>query len=144
MASVSRPRQTRRTNVRNLGPGLPTPNPNPAPARSHPEPAPQDTCTIPTFKINGVRYHLCGIARQPGDEATRIYLVSTSDGDPEHRHHVCETPWGCTCDCGDFCFRRDGIDPAGCKHIKALARLGFLTNVNAFTAFATPEGKGGA
>jgi hypothetical protein len=35
-------------------------------------------------------------------------------------------PHGAECDCPDFVFHRDGLDPAGCKHIKALAACGVL------------------
>jgi hypothetical protein len=30
------------------------------------------------------------------------------------------------CTCPDHVFRREGIDPAGCKHARALAALGLL------------------
>ncbi len=33
---------------------------------------------------------------------------------------------GHTCDCPDFIFHRDGLDPGGCKHIKALVACGLL------------------
>lgn len=35
-------------------------------------------------------------------------------------YHVAQFRHGCECTCPDFIFRRDGIDPSGCKHIKAL------------------------
>ena len=31
-----------------------------------------------------------------------------------------------TCDCPDFTFKREGIDPEGCKHIKALVACGLI------------------
>lgn len=33
---------------------------------------------------------------------------------------------GCLCTCPDFAFRRDGLEPEGCKHIKALKTVGLL------------------
>ncbi len=30
------------------------------------------------------------------------------------------------CDCPDYIFRRDGLDPSGCKHIKALVGSGLI------------------
>jgi hypothetical protein len=30
------------------------------------------------------------------------------------------------CDCPDFLFHRDGLDAAGCKHIKSLVACGLL------------------
>jgi hypothetical protein len=29
-------------------------------------------------------------------------------------------PHGAECECGDFAFRREWKDPAGCKHVRAL------------------------
>ncbi|MHC5540140.1 hypothetical protein ACYOEI_18120, partial [Singulisphaera rosea] len=34
---------------------------------------------------------------------------------------------GCECTCADFVFNRDGKDPEGCKHIRALTVHGLLT-----------------
>lgn len=36
------------------------------------------------------------------------------------------TSHGPVCDCPDFVFRRDGLDPAGCKHVKALTACGLI------------------
>jgi hypothetical protein len=41
-------------------------------------------------------------------------------------YHVSRRPHGCECTCPDFVYRRDGIDPDGCKHIKALTMFGLL------------------
>jgi hypothetical protein len=30
------------------------------------------------------------------------------------------------CDCPDFIFRREGLDPGGCKHIRALVGAGLM------------------
>lgn len=34
---------------------------------------------------------------------------------------------GATCDCPDYIYRRDGLDPKGCKHIQALVEIGLLS-----------------
>ncbi len=39
---------------------------------------------------------------------------------------VAETVHGAVCDCPDFVFRRDGLDPAGCLHIRAMRAVGLL------------------
>lgn len=41
-------------------------------------------------------------------------------------YDVIARPWGIECDCWDYQTRRDGIDPNGCKHIRALAEVGLL------------------
>jgi len=41
-------------------------------------------------------------------------------------YDVAQTSYGPQCDCPDYIFRRDGLDPAGCKHIKALVEFALL------------------
>ena len=41
-------------------------------------------------------------------------------------YDVESTIYGPVCDCPDYVFRRDGRDPAGCKHIKALVGSGLI------------------
>ena len=41
-------------------------------------------------------------------------------------YDVAQTSYGPECDCPDYLFRRDGLDPAGCKHIKALVGSGLI------------------
>ncbi len=41
-------------------------------------------------------------------------------------YHVARHDHGAECDCPDFIFHRDGIDPDGCKHVKALTACGLL------------------
>jgi hypothetical protein len=41
-------------------------------------------------------------------------------------YDVVQTRYGAECDCPDFIFRREGIDPSGCKHVKALVAAGLL------------------
>jgi hypothetical protein len=41
-------------------------------------------------------------------------------------YDVALTVHGYSCDCPDFIGRRDGIDPAGCKHCRALTTAGLL------------------
>ena len=39
---------------------------------------------------------------------------------------VAETVHGAVCDCPDLVFRRDGLDPRGCLHIRAMRAVGLL------------------
>jgi hypothetical protein len=55
--------------------------------------------------------------------AVRAFRLNKMDGT---LYDVEQTPFGPTCDCPDFIFRRDGLDPAGCKHVKALVAEGLI------------------
>jgi hypothetical protein len=55
--------------------------------------------------------------------ALRAFRLHKADGT---LYDVAQTRYGPQCDCPDFIFRRDGIDPAGCKHVKALVAQGLL------------------
>lgn len=41
-------------------------------------------------------------------------------------YDLVQTEYGPQCDCPDFVFRRDGLDPNGCKHIQALVAAGMM------------------
>jgi hypothetical protein len=41
-------------------------------------------------------------------------------------YDVASTAYGPVCDCPDYIFRREGLDPSGCKHIKALVGSGLI------------------
>jgi hypothetical protein len=75
-----------------------------------------------TMAINGVDYR---VEPSPaGAQAVaRAYRLSKPDGTA---YDVALTHYGLTCDCPDFIFHRDGIDPDGCKHIKAMVAYGLL------------------
>ena len=72
--------------------------------------------------INGTNYL---VSRNRGDDwpTFKAYRLSKDDGTD---YDVAETAYGLTCDCPDFIFHRDGIDPDGCKHIKAMVAYGLL------------------
>lgn len=91
---------------------------------------PADTCRM-QIVIRGVAYDVrpvggtdvrCFRFRRPATPADRRVHGTASYVD----HHVAVGEHGPTCDCGDFIFRRDGVDPAGCKHIRVLRALGIL------------------
>jgi hypothetical protein len=53
----------------------------------------------------------------------RAFRLNKADGT---LYDVAETRHGPQCDCPDFVFRRDGLDPAGCKHVQALVAQGLI------------------
>ena len=55
--------------------------------------------------------------------AAKAFRLSKPDGT---LYDVAQTHHGHRCDCPDFIFRRDGLDPSGCKHVKALIHQGLL------------------
>ncbi len=58
-----------------------------------------------------------------GRSLDRAFRIMKPDGST---YDVAETAHGPICDCPDFLFRRLDLDPAGCKHIKALASFGMI------------------
>ncbi len=56
----------------------------------------------------------------------RAYRLIKDDGSA---YDLAETRHGPSCDCPDYIFRRDGLDPAGCKHVQALVRHGLIAGL---------------
>jgi hypothetical protein len=77
-----------------------------------------------TIAINGKDY-LVNPNLTDGSAALKAYRLTKTDGTA---YDAALTVHGLTCDCPDFIFRRDGIDPEGCKHIKAMVAFGLLDN----------------
>jgi hypothetical protein len=67
--------------------------------------------------------YLVSATPNAGRERPRGYRLVKSGGTA---YDVEQTQHGPTCDCPDFVFRRDGLDPAGCKHVRALVAQGLL------------------
>ena len=55
--------------------------------------------------------------------ALKAFRLKKTDGTT---YDVVQTVHGLECECPDFVFHRDGLDPDGCKHIKALAACGLI------------------
>lgn len=72
--------------------------------------------------INERRYRVRPISCDPA-AAHRCYELRKDD---ETAYYVSQHLHGPECDCPDFVFHRDGLDPGGCKHIKALAAFGMV------------------
>ena len=68
--------------------------------------------------LYGVHPLACG----DGDPS-RAYRLNKTDGT---MYDVAQTRYGPRCDCPDFIYRRDGLDPAGCKHVRALVAQGLI------------------
>ncbi|MGP0069153.1 MAG: hypothetical protein ACLQGP_36830 [Isosphaeraceae bacterium] len=75
-----------------------------------------------TLFVNGTAYNVRPIACDPA-AAIQAFRLRKADGTV---YHIASTRDGHLCDCPDFVFHRDGIDPAGCKHIKAMVAVSLL------------------
>jgi hypothetical protein len=72
--------------------------------------------------INQTFYAVKPLACDPAI-AKRAYRLNKPDGT---LYDVSQTQHGPRCDCPDFIYRRDGLDPAGCKHVRALVAQGLI------------------
>jgi hypothetical protein len=72
--------------------------------------------------INQTVYRVRAVRCDP-KTAVRAFRLNKPDGT---LYDVEQTHFGNQCDCPDFIFRRDGLDPCGCKHVKALVAEGLL------------------
>jgi hypothetical protein len=97
--------------------GCQTPDLNSGPAV---RPA-RGSCRL-TLTINRKTYDVRPIPCQAFG-AVKAYRLRKADGPV---YAVVQMVHGAECDCPDFVFRRDGLDPAGCKHVRALAVLGLI------------------
>src|SRR4051812_10686288 len=86
-----------------------------------------DRCGL-VLRVNGTRYTVRPVPAEDPAVRRAWRLRKLGDSKPVGAvYDVAETTEGNTCDCGDYQFRRDGIDPRGCKHLQALARLGLIS-----------------
>jgi hypothetical protein len=72
--------------------------------------------------INQSLYRVEPLECGPG-VASRAFRLNKGDGT---LYDVAQTSFGPECDCPDFIFRRAGLDPLGCKHVKALVGQGLI------------------
>jgi hypothetical protein len=72
--------------------------------------------------INRTFYGVRPLHGRAGAE-DRAFRLNKPDGT---LYDVAQTRHGPRCDCPDFVYRRDGLDPAGCKHVKALVAQGLI------------------
>lgn len=102
----------------------PTPPVEPVPVPRKPRKPAHGVCSA-SVVINGVRYALKPV---PCDReaARQCFELRKGHGTNEAVYHVSRHDYGAECTCPDFVYSRDGIDPTGCKHIKALLALQIL------------------
>jgi hypothetical protein len=53
----------------------------------------------------------------------KAFRLTKDNGD---FYDVSRDVYGLACTCGDFVWRREGIDPAGCKQTRNMKALGLL------------------
>jgi hypothetical protein len=94
-----------------------------------------------TLRINGAAYGVRRVACP--DRPTALECFALRKAGSAETHHVSRHADGCCCTCGDFIYRREHLDPRGCKHIKSLVAFGFLAYSEAEAA-AAAAGDGGA
>jgi hypothetical protein len=87
--------------------------------RTPPKPA-TGRCSL-ALRINGVKYLVKPLPVDFG--GLKAFRLTKPDGE---FHDILRDVHGPSCTCGDFVFRRDGIDEAGCKHIRASRACGLL------------------
>src|SRR4051794_37183161 len=89
--------------------------------------APRRPSVQPPFRtlvIRDVEYHVERLDALAAD-ITHAFRLTKQAGagnvyDVHHDEH------GSHCDCPDFVYKRDGLDPSGCKHVKALRAFRLL------------------
>jgi hypothetical protein len=72
--------------------------------------------------INGTAYHVRPLPAEP-PTILKAFQLRKFDGT---EYDLCQTQEGISCDCPDYTFHREGVDPEGCKHVKALVACGLL------------------
>ena len=90
-----------------------------ATATTAPKPA-TGRCSL-RLRINGVGYKVRPLPADFG--GLKVFRLTKADGE---FHDVSRDVFGTSCTCGDHVWRRDGIDPAGCKHTRSMKALGLL------------------
>ncbi|GAC1467506.1 MAG: hypothetical protein NVSMB9_09180 [Isosphaeraceae bacterium] len=102
-------------------PSVPLRTPSAPPSPRKPARPTHGTCRL-TLRINGTSYTVLPI---PSDAfaALKAFRLKKSDGAV---YDASQTVYGLECDCPDFVFHRDGLDPDGCKHVKALVACGLF------------------
>ncbi|WP_435020356.1 hypothetical protein TA3x_001785 [Tundrisphaera sp. TA3] len=96
-------------------------NPRPEAGSGPPPPTRRPGRARLTLTINNINYDVRPIP--PGDGSISRAFRLSRDG---NIYDVAQTVHGPTCDCPDFIFRRDGLDPEGCLHIRAMIAVGIL------------------
>lgn len=91
-------------------------------AHSRAHPGSRSTPSRLVLTIDRTAYVILPLPRAL-DPSKRAYRLIKGDG---VAYDLSESRYGPSCDCPDYIFRRDGLDPAGCKHVKALIQHGLI------------------
>ncbi len=86
------------------------------------EPEKRRNCRL-TLTIDGVHFSVRPIQSED-DQIHRAFRLRRKPFRSGVIFDVAETVHGAVCDCPDFVFRRDGLDPRGCLHIRAMRAVG--------------------
>jgi len=68
----------------------------------------------------------CRLIRSEDDQIHRAFRLRRKPFQSDIIFDVADTVHGAVCDCPDFVFRRDRLDPKGCLHIRAMRAVGLL------------------
>jgi hypothetical protein len=93
-----------------------------------------------TLTIGGTPYAVRRVAC-PAAAALECFAVRKAGA--AETHHVSRHADGCRCTCGDFVYRREHLDPKGCKHIRAMVAVGLLSYTADEAAAAASGGTSG-
>jgi hypothetical protein len=88
------------------------------------EPDKRGRCRL-TLTINGVHFSVRPIKTEDAD-VKRAFRLRKQPLKSDAIFDVAETVQGAICGCPDFVFRRDGQDPGGCLHVRAMRAVGRL------------------
>jgi hypothetical protein len=88
------------------------------------EPDKRGRCRL-TLTINGVHFSVRPIKTEDAD-VKRAFRLRKQPLKSNVIFDVAETVHGAICDCPDFVFRRDGLDPRGCLHVRAMKAVGLI------------------
>ena len=88
------------------------------------EPDNGDLCRL-TLTINAVHFSGRPITTEDAN-VKRAFRLRKQPRRSDVIFDVAETVHGAICDCPDFEFRRDGLDPRGCLHVWAMKAVGLL------------------
>lgn len=87
-----------------------------------------------TLTIAGTHYR---VRKLTPEDPSVVACYSVRKRGAEESYHVSQHRTGLVCTCADWEFKRNGKDPKGCKHIRAIVAVGLLSYTQAETAAAS-------
>lgn len=83
------------------------------------------TCSL-ALTINGVAYKVRPLPRADGTGAAKAFRLVKQGGKGDVYDVLVHRDGHAECDCPDAIYRRNGLDAAGCKHVKAARAVGLI------------------